>query len=81
MGLALSLLANNPEVECWTFQEHALRSHCGRRSFMIAEVIRGIDHTATIQELRRLFAAYGLPEQLVSDNGPQFISEEFFHCF
>ncbi len=33
--------------------------------------------TATIQELRRLFAAYGLPSQVVSDNGPQFASAEF----
>ena len=33
--------------------------------------------TATIQELRRLFAAYGLPIQLVSDNGPQFVATEF----
>ena len=32
---------------------------------------------ATISELRRLFSCYGLPEQLVSDNGPQFVSEEF----
>ena len=26
--------------------------------------------TATIQELRRLFAAYGLPQQIASNNGP-----------
>lgn len=31
----------------------------------------------TIEELRKLFASYGLPEQIVTDNGPQFISEEF----
>ena len=33
--------------------------------------------SATIQQLRSLFASYGLPEQLVSDNGPQFVAEEF----
>ncbi len=31
----------------------------------------------TIQMLRSLFASYGLPDQVVTDNGPQFISEEF----
>ena len=31
----------------------------------------------TIAILRCVFAAYGLPEQLVSDNGPQFVSLEF----
>ena len=30
-----------------------------------------------IAELRRLFAAHGLPQQLVSDNGPQLIFDEF----
>lgn len=44
-----------------------------------AEVIEMPSTTAgrTIMDFRRLFAAYGLPEQLVIDNGPQFISQEF----
>ena len=31
----------------------------------------------TVEELCKLFASYGLPEQIVTDNGPQFIAEEF----
>ena len=31
----------------------------------------------TIVTLREMFARYGLPKQIVTDNGPQFISEEF----
>ena len=33
----------------------------------------------TIIVLRQLFASYGLPLQLVSDNGPQFTAIEFQH--
>ena len=33
----------------------------------------------TVEVLQVLFAKYGLPEQLVSDNGPQFTSEDFAH--
>ena len=33
--------------------------------------------TKTIDILRDLFAAHGLPEEVVSDNGPQFTSHEF----
>ena len=33
--------------------------------------------TQTIDILRNLFTQHGIPEQLVSDNGPQFKSEEF----
>ena len=31
----------------------------------------------TISVLREVFARYGLPQQLVSDNGPRFVAEEF----
>ena len=31
----------------------------------------------TIQQLRQIFARFGLPETIVSDNGPQFSSSEF----
>ena len=33
--------------------------------------------TQTIDHLRNLFARWGIPQQVVSDNGPQFVSEEF----
>ena len=32
---------------------------------------------STMEALRSTFSQFGLPEQLVSDNGPQFTSEEF----
>ena len=44
------------------------------------EVIYMKTNTTTaslIVELRRVFAAFGLPRQVVSDNGPQFVSAEF----
>ena len=43
------------------------------------EVIEMKSATAAslIVELRRVFSVFGLPQQLVSDNGPQFISAEF----
>lgn len=40
-------------------------------------VMESTTSTKTIQVLRGLFSRYGLPEVLVSDNGPQFTSEEF----
>ncbi|XP_033760674.1 uncharacterized protein K02A2.6-like [Pecten maximus] len=40
-------------------------------------IMRSTTTTLIIELLRNLFARHGIPEQLVSDNGPQFISEEF----
>jgi len=31
----------------------------------------------TITELTKLFSLYGLPQQVVTDNGPQFMASEF----
>ena len=36
---------------------------------------------ATIKELRKLFATWGLPRIVVSDNGPQLVSEEIKQFF
>ena len=43
------------------------------------EVIQmsSITTSKTVEALQALFTKYGLPEQLVSDNGPQFTSEDF----
>ena len=33
---------------------------------------------ATVQQLKKIFATHGrLPQMIISDNGPQFVSEEF----
>ena len=31
----------------------------------------------TIENLRNIFASFGIPERLVNDNGPHFLSIEF----
>ena len=43
------------------------------------EVLRMSSTTAeaTINALRTVFATHGLPEELVTDNGAQFIAQEF----
>nr|XP_021334762.1 uncharacterized protein K02A2.6-like [Danio rerio] len=40
-------------------------------------IMNGTSSEKTIEELRSVFNRFGIPQQLVSDNGPQFVSEEF----
>ena len=41
------------------------------------EMMPSITIEVTIANLRDMFPRYGIPQQLVSDNGSQFTSEEF----
>ena len=50
------------------------------RSFQVARDLRNDFHNGwqnTIATLRRVFSAFGLPEQVVKDNGPKIVSREF----
>lgn len=40
-------------------------------------VMKCISSERTIEELRSNFSCFGLPQKLVSDNGPQLVSDEF----
>ena len=40
-------------------------------------IMKSTTSAKTIEVLRTMFSAHGLPEQIVTDNGPQFVSEDF----
>ena len=42
-----------------------------------AHVVQSISVNATIDKLQSTFATHGLPETIVSDNGPAFMASEF----
>lgn len=44
------------------------------------EIMPSVTSESTIERLRNMFSRYGVPMQLVSDNGPQFTSREFADC-
>ena len=42
-----------------------------------AYILSTISSSKTIETLRTVFATHGLPQTIVTDNGPSFTSEEF----
>ena len=76
IGVASTPTATYPCRFCGTI----LRNNVSRRHHLKwPEVIPMTTTSAkrTIEDLRKLFAKHGLPEQLVSDDGSQFTSDEF----
>jgi hypothetical protein len=45
--------------------------------FPEVEIVRSITSATIINKLRKIFAVHGICNELVSDNGSQFVSEEF----
>ena len=45
--------------------------------WMEVEIMQTITASKTIEVLRPIFATHGLPQKIVTDNGPSFVSHEF----
>lgn len=50
---------------------------CYKSNFWEIDRLTDIKSTTVIKKLKAHFARYGIPKQLVSDNGPQYVSSEF----
>ena len=71
-----------PWKQCiWTLHDH-LKAPCSCWQLMLTPSGRKIDEMSsitvakTIEVLRGIFASYGLPEQIVTDNEPQFTTTD-----
>ena len=81
MDLACSAMADNPHDFAGPFMGKSFLLVVDAHSkWPEGQEMKTITAAKTIEVLRQLFAAYGLPEQVVSDNGPQFTVEEFKDC-
>ena len=57
--------------------EHFLVTTDYWSGFWELDKLQDMNSTTIILHLRRLFARYGIPVKLITDNGPQFVSYEF----
>lgn len=71
-------MAKDTRGFCWYFSRTNVVDSSGL-IFQVARVVPMKTTTAMrmVQELRTIFARFGLLEQIVLDNGPQVVAEEF----
>ena len=73
MRLAQNAMAESAHRFCIKMFLIVVDSHS---KWFEVEIMPSITSEATIAKLRDVFCRYGIPHQLVSDNGSQFTSEE-----
>ena len=73
MRLAQNAMAESAHRFCIKMFLIVVDSHS---KWFEVEIMPSITSEATIAKLRDVFCRYGIPQQLVSDNGSQFTSEE-----
>ena len=65
----------------YSLANHSCLSLIAHSKWPEVEIMSSTTSEKTIDVLRTMFARYGLPLQLVTDNGPQFISSELQEFF
>ena len=53
---------------------------CYKSNFWELESLTGSKSSTAIKKLKGHLDRYGIPRQLISDNGPEFVSTEFSPC-
>ena len=74
--VAVQAVGTCPPRFCWSFPTFLLAIDAHSKWGEVQEM-SSTTAVKTVEVLRRMFAAYGLPLQIVTNNGPQFVSQEF----
>ena len=78
MGLARCAVETHPHRFCWSiFGQDVLIVVDAHSKWPEVVTMPSTTSQSTIDALRSMFSHFGLPEQLVSDNGPGFTLDEF----